>query len=73
MVDRRTFLKAAGGLGLLALVPATRVRALLAAAPVPGQAGRFLTAHELDALRAVAGRFIPGPPEDPDPGSHSTR
>ena len=68
-VDRRTFLKAAGGLGLLALAPQTRVRALLAAAPAAGQAGRFLTAHELDTLRAVAGRFIPGPPEDPDPGA----
>jgi len=68
-VDRRTFLKAAGGLGLLALAPAPRVRALLAAAPAPGQAGRFLNAHELDTLRAVAGRFIPGPPDDPDPGA----
>jgi hypothetical protein len=69
MVDRRTFLKAAGGLGLLALASPTRVRALLAAAPAAGQAGRFLTAHELDTLRAVAGRFIPGPPDDPDPGA----
>ena len=69
VVERRTFLKAVGGLGLLALAPATRVRALLAAAPATGQAGRFLTADELDTLRAVAGRFIPGPPDDPDPGA----
>jgi hypothetical protein len=69
VVDRRTFLKAAGGLGLLAFASPTRVRALLAAAPGAGQPGRFLTAHELDTLRAVAGRFIPGPPEDPDPGA----
>jgi hypothetical protein len=69
VVDRRTFLKAAGGIGLLALAPATRVRALLAVAPAAGQAGRFLTAHELGTLRAVAGRFIPGPPDDPDPGA----
>jgi hypothetical protein len=68
-VERRTFLKAAGGLGLLALAPPARVRALLAAAPAVGQAGRFLSAHELDTLRAVAGRFIPGPPDDPDPGA----
>src|SRR5947209_11304384 len=33
VVERRTFLKAVGGLGLLALAPATRVRALLDAAP----------------------------------------
>jgi hypothetical protein len=69
VVERRTFLKAVGGLGLLALAPATRVRALLAVAPAAGQAGRFLTAHELDTLRAVAGRFLPGPPDDPDPGA----
>jgi hypothetical protein len=69
VVDRRTFVKAAGGIGLLALAPATRVRALLAVAPAAGQAGRFLTAHELGTLRAVAGRFIPGPPDDPDPGA----
>jgi hypothetical protein len=68
-VDRRSFLKVAGGLGLLAFAPPTRVRALLAAAPAAGQPGRFLTAHELDNLRAVAGRFIPGPPDDPDPGA----
>jgi hypothetical protein len=68
-MGRRTFLKAAGGLGLLALAPPGRVRALLAAAPAVGQPGRFLTAHELDTLRAVAGRFVPGPPEDPDPGA----
>jgi hypothetical protein len=69
VVDRRTFLKATGGLGLLAFAPETRVRALLAAAPAAGQPGRFLDAHELDTLRAVAGRLIPGPPEDPDPGA----
>ena len=38
-------------------------------AVAPGEPGRFLNAHELDALRAVTGRFIPGPPEDPDPGA----
>jgi gluconate 2-dehydrogenase subunit 3-like protein len=68
-MDRRAFLKAAGGLGLLALAPPSRVRALLAAAPAVGQPGRFLTAHELDTLRAVAGRLVPGPPDDPDPGA----
>src|SRR5439155_7645486 len=68
-MGRRTCLKAAGGIGLLALAPAARVRALMVAAPGPGQAGRFLTAHELDTLRAVAGRLVPGPPDDPDPGA----
>src|SRR5439155_13490311 len=55
--------------GLLALAPPVRVRALLAAAPGARQAGRFLTAHELDTLRAVTGRLLPGPPDDPDPGA----
>ncbi|MEA2411662.1 MAG: gluconate 2-dehydrogenase gamma chain [Thermoleophilaceae bacterium] len=54
---------------MLALVPAGRVDALLAAAPRPGQGGRFLTARELDTLRALVARLVPGPPEDPDPGA----
>jgi hypothetical protein len=68
-LSRRSFLRAGGALGLLALVPAGRVDALLAAAPAPGQGGRFLTAHELDTLRALVSRLIPGPPADPDPGA----
>src|SRR5206468_11436830 len=68
-LGRRAFLKAAGALGLLALVPARRLQALAASVPGPGQAGRFLTAHELDTLRAVTARFVPGPPADPDPGA----
>jgi Gluconate 2-dehydrogenase subunit 3 len=68
-LGRRAFLKAAGALGLLALVPARRLQALVAGVPGPGQAGRFLTAHELDTLRAVTARFVPGPPDDPDPGA----
>src|SRR2546430_14427735 len=68
-VGRRAFLKAAGALGLLALVPRRRLEALVASAPGPGQDGRFLSAHELDTLRAVTARFVPGPPDDPDPGA----
>jgi hypothetical protein len=68
-LSRRSFLRAGGALGLLALVPAGRVDTLLAAAPPPGQGGRFLTAHELDTLRALVARLVPGPPEDPDPGA----
>jgi len=68
-LGRRAFLKAAGALGLLALVPARRLQALVVSAPGPGQAGRFLTAHELDTLRALTARFVPGPPDDPDPGA----
>jgi gluconate 2-dehydrogenase subunit 3-like protein len=68
-MTRRGFLVAAGGLGLLALVPAERLSALAASAPRQGHPGRYLTAHELDTLRAVAARLIPGPPDDPDPGA----
>src|SRR5205807_706527 len=31
--------------------------------------GRYLTAHGLATLRAVTARFVPGPPDDPDPGA----
>ena len=41
----------------------------MAAAPGAGVPGRFLTAHELDTLRAVCRRLIPCPPDDPDPGA----
>jgi Gluconate 2-dehydrogenase subunit 3 len=68
-IGRRSFLKASGALGLLAIAPRSRVLAAAAASPGPGQDGRFLAAHELDTLRAVTSRFVPGPPEDPDPGA----
>jgi hypothetical protein len=56
-------------MGLLAYADPARLASALAAGPGPGQPGRFLTAHELDTLRAVTGRLIPGPPDDPDPGA----
>jgi hypothetical protein len=68
-LSRRSFLRAGGALGLLALLPPARVDAFLAAPPKAGQRGHFLNAHELDTLRAVVARLVPGPPEDPDPGA----
>ena len=68
-VGRRQFLQGAGALGLLAFVPPVRLDRLMAAAPGPGAAGRFLSAPELDTLRALCRRLIPGPPDDPDPGA----
>ncbi len=68
-LTRRAFVRQAGAIGLLALVPPGRVRSLLASAPAAGMPGRFLRAHELDTLRAVCDRLIPGPPEDPLPGA----
>jgi hypothetical protein len=67
-VNRRAFLRAGAGAGLIALLPAGALSRALAAAPAPGTAGRFLTAHELATLRALVDRLIPGPPEDPDIG-----
>jgi hypothetical protein len=54
---------------VLSLVPASRLAALAASSPTAGQPGRFLTAHELDTLRAVTGQLIPGPPLDNQPGA----
>ena len=58
---------------MLALVPPDTLRAVLLDAPAPGAAGRFLDAHELDTLRAVTDRLLPGPPDDPDPGALQAR
>jgi len=68
-VGRRAFLRAAGSFGALGFVDRSRLRRLLVVTQADGQPGRFLTAAELDALRAVTARFLPGPPEDPDPGA----
>ena len=66
--DRRSVLQTAGLFGLLALWPGG-ARSLALSSPARGEAGRFLTAKELDTLRAVTARLIPGPPDDPDPGA----
>jgi hypothetical protein len=68
-LTRRTFVASTGAFGLLALAPAGLVRDLLATAGAATGDGHFLNAHELATLRAVCGRLIPGPPDDPDPGA----
>lgn len=68
-ISRRTFLQAAGATGVFALVSRDALASAMLTAPKPGQPGRFLNAHELDTLRAVTDRLLPGPPEDPDPGA----
>lgn len=70
-LSRREFVRAGGLLALLGLLPAERARALIAATKSAG--GHFLTAHELETLRAVTARLVPGPPEDPDPGALEAR
>jgi hypothetical protein len=68
-LTRRSLVAAGGAFGLLALAPPQLVRDLLASARAAADDGRFLRAHEMAALRAVCGRLIPGPPDDPDPGA----
>jgi hypothetical protein len=73
MPTRRSLLKTTGAIGVLAFVAPSRVPALIAEVAQSGGPGRFLTAAELDTLRAVTARLIPGPPEDPDPGALEAR
>ena len=73
MPTRRSLLASAGAIGMLALVDPGRAQALIAEVAQGTGAGRFLTAHELDTLRALTARLIPGPPEDPDPGALEAR
>lgn len=67
-LGRRAFLHASGAIGLLALLPDCG-GSPPSSALGSGRDGRFLNAHELETLRAVTARFIPGPPDDPDPGA----
>jgi gluconate 2-dehydrogenase subunit 3-like protein len=72
-LSRREFVRTGGSLALLAALPAERTRALIASAAGKGRHGRFLRAHELETLRALTARLIPGPPDDPDPGAVEAR
>ncbi len=56
-------------MALLAALPAERVSALVVSGSGQGKHGRFLRSNELDTLRALCARLVPGPPEDPDPGA----
>jgi Gluconate 2-dehydrogenase subunit 3 len=73
VLSRRELLRAGGGLALLAAAPPDRVARLLAQASAPGRAGHYLRAGELDALRALTDRLVPGPPADPGPGAREAR
>jgi Gluconate 2-dehydrogenase subunit 3 len=72
-LSRRSLLKSAEAIGVLAFVAPARVQALIEEVARSGGAGRFLTAGELDTLRAVTARLVPGPPDDPDPGALEAR
>ncbi|WP_052666035.1 gluconate 2-dehydrogenase subunit 3 family protein [Nitriliruptor alkaliphilus] len=67
-VSRRTVLKGAGALGLVWVAGFGRAGAAIAV-PVGGDLPRFLDDTELATLRALVDRFIPGVPDDTDPGA----
>jgi hypothetical protein len=69
-LSRRRFLARARDAALLALLPAPlRAEHLHARAAEAAEAGRYLSAERLATLRALAAHFVPGPPDDPDPGA----
>jgi len=69
-LTRRRFFARTRDLALLALLP-ERVLAehRHEGAVDPAGRGHYLSAERLDTLRALCAHFIPGPPEDPEPGA----
>ena len=69
-VSRRDVVRGLGVGALMAVVAPAALRAALRPhAPTRTGPGVYLTATELATLRAITGRLLPGPPEDPDPGA----
>jgi len=69
-VGRRDVVRGLGIGALMAIVAPAALRAALRPGDLArAPAGRFLTDTELTTLRAITGRLLPGPPEDPDPGA----
>jgi len=69
-LDRRAFLRLTGDFALLALLPHAAIAQLLEGRGAqPDGAGVFLSAERMRALRALCAHWIPGPPDDPDPGA----
>ena len=70
-VRRRDVVRGLGVGALAALFAPSMLRAAVRAHAIdgPSVAGHFLTARELDTLRAITAHLLPGPPDDPDPGA----
>jgi hypothetical protein len=69
-LSRRCFLARTRDLALLALLPEPALaQHLHERAADPGGPGADLSAERLRTLRALSAHWIPGPPEDPDPGA----
>jgi hypothetical protein len=70
VLGRRAFLCLGGDFALLALLPRAALAEILGDATArPDGAGVFLSAERMATLRALCAHWIPGPPEDPDPGA----
>jgi hypothetical protein len=69
-LSRRALLARARDLALLALLPEETLAHVHAAASASADGpGVFLSPERMRALRALCAHFVPGPPEDPDPGA----
>ena len=70
-ISRRDALRGLGVGALTAIVAPSVLRAAVTGRAAVGLSGDvyFLTADELDTLRAITARLLPGPPGDSDPGA----
>lgn len=67
-INRRAFLRSAGYFSLLTFTPAA-VLADLAQKNCEGGLCVFFTPEQMKTLSALCAHYIPGPPDDPDPGA----
>jgi len=67
-MDRRAFLRSAGYFSLLTFTPAPLLASLAEQNCASGNCA-FLSPPQLQTLGALCAYFIPGPPDDPDPGA----
>ena len=67
-LNRRAFLRSAGYFSLLTFTPAA-VLAELAEKNCGSNTCVFFTPAQLQTLSALCAHYIPGPPDDPDPGA----
>jgi hypothetical protein len=68
-LSRRRFLASTRDLALLALLPEPLAAEHVHAPAAPSESGRYLSPERMRTLDALAAHWIPGPPEDPDPGA----
>jgi hypothetical protein len=70
-MSRRDAMRGLGVGALVAFVAPAVLRAAVWPRPIGGPSvdGYFLTAHELDTLRAITARLLPGLPDDAQPGA----